>query len=75
MTLDFVAKRYGVLPSQLIAQGDTLDLDCANIAVAYEKFVVENPGVKTNHGKSQQELLQMMERARETQQPGKKTRT
>lgn len=75
MTLDFVAKRYGVLPSQLIAQGDTLDLDCANIAVAYEKFVVDNPGVKTNHGKSQQELLDLMERARETQHPRQKART
>jgi len=62
--LDFVSKRYGVLPSQLLREADTLDLEVANIAVAYEKYVHENPGVKTNHGLTQQQLKQQLERVR-----------
>lgn len=68
MTLDFTAKRYGVLPSQLLREGDTLDLDCANIAVEYEKFVTKNPGIKTNHGFTQEQLLQQMEAVRNGKQ-------
>lgn len=64
LTVDFTAKRYGVLPSQLIREGDTLDLDCANIAVAYEEYVRKNPGVKTNHGMTQQQLIEQMEAVR-----------
>jgi hypothetical protein len=41
-----------------------LDLECANVAVAYEEFVRKNPGVKTNHGFSQQQLLEQMEAVR-----------
>lgn len=65
LTLDFAAKRYGVLPSQLLREGDTLDLECANIAVAYESYVHDNPGVKTNHGFSEKQLLEKLKRAKE----------
>jgi len=64
LTVDYTAKRYGVLPSQLIREGDTLDLDCANIAVAYEQFVMNNPGVKTDHGLTQEQLMAQMERVK-----------
>jgi hypothetical protein len=64
LTVDFTAKRYGVLPSQLIREGDTLDLDCAEIAVAYEQFVMKNPGTKTNHGVSQEDLMRAMQNAK-----------
>ena len=67
MTLDFAAKRYGVLPSQLLREGDTLDIRVAEVAVAYEKFVNENPGVNTTHGMSQQQLAQQMEAVRNAQ--------
>jgi len=53
-----------VLPSQLVGRGDTLDLDCANIAVAYELFVSENPGIKTNHGFTQDQLLDKIKQVR-----------
>jgi hypothetical protein len=66
LTVDFTAKRYGVLPSELIREGDTLDLDCANIAVAYEEYVRKNPGVKTNHGMTQKQLMEQMEAVRRT---------
>lgn len=64
ITLDFVAKRYGVLPSKLLETGDVLDLKVAEMAVNYEKFVAENPGIKTDHGMTQQQLKQKMEKAR-----------
>jgi hypothetical protein len=66
LTVDFVAKRYGVLPSQLLKQGDAIDLKVAEMAVNYEKFVTENPGIKTDHGFSSEQLQKKMERARET---------
>ena len=67
LTVDFTAKRYGVLPSQLLREGDTIDIECANIAVGYETFVRENPGIKTNHGLSQDQLLQRIKEAKRAQ--------
>lgn len=65
MTLDYTAKRYGVLPSQLLREGDVLDLKVSQLAVDYERYVRENPGVKTNHGLNQDELMAMLERAKQ----------
>jgi hypothetical protein len=39
LTVDFVAKRYGVLPSQLLAKGWNTDIVCANLAVGYENYL------------------------------------
>lgn len=41
-----------------------MDLRCAEIAVGYEAFVRKNPGIKTNHGFSQDQLQAAIERAR-----------
>jgi len=38
LTLDFVAKRYGVLPSKLLATGWNTDVICANLAIGYENW-------------------------------------
>lgn len=65
LTIDFASKRYGVLPSQLLASGDTIDLHCAEIAAGYEKWVKENPGINNKHGLTQDELLEMMENAKD----------
>ncbi len=67
MTIDFAAKRYGVLPSQLLREGDTLDLECANVAVAYETYCRDNPEqAKVNkHGLTQDQMRSQLESVRE----------
>lgn len=37
--LDALARRYSVLPSVLMAQGDTFDLMVMDVAVGYEKYI------------------------------------
>lgn len=39
LSLDFVAKRYGKLPSEVIESGSSIDLQIANLAVAYENYL------------------------------------
>lgn len=60
-----------MLPSRLLQDGDTLDLECAEIAVAYEQYVRKNPGVKTDHGLTQEQMMASIERVRNGQD-GKK---
>jgi hypothetical protein len=38
LTLDFVAKRYGVLPSMVLRSGDSVDYKIADLAVRYENW-------------------------------------
>lgn len=67
ITLDFVAKRYGMLPSHVMKFGDSVDVRCANLAVMYESYLnnKHKEGWKdtSDHGYSQEELKQMLERA------------
>jgi hypothetical protein len=41
LTVDFVAKRYGCLPSQVLRSGDSIDIKIAAFAVAYENYLVK----------------------------------
>lgn len=38
LLLDTTAKRYGVLPSRLLKEGDTLDIHVVNTATAWEQY-------------------------------------
>lgn len=38
VTLDLLAERYGKLPSEILSQGSTLDLQVFDIARSYEKM-------------------------------------
>jgi hypothetical protein len=38
VTLDLLAVRYGKLPSEILSQGSTLDLQIFDIARSYEKM-------------------------------------
>lgn len=67
LTIDFTARRYGCLPSQLLKSGDTVDLRAAEIAVNYERWVKENPGIKNDHGFTQEQLLEKMQNAKNKQ--------
>jgi hypothetical protein len=46
--LDFVAKRYGKLPSEVMSTGYTIDLYCGELAVGYERYLAnkDNPQAK-----------------------------
>jgi len=71
LTLDFVSKRYGVLPSQVLESGNSFDVLCATLGVQYENYLNkvardEADGKKTiSHNYSQEDLLTMVKRARE----------
>lgn len=39
LTLDFVAKRYGKLPSEVMKDGSSLDVQCMSLAVQYESYL------------------------------------
>ena len=71
MTLDFVAKRYHTLPSQVLKSGDSFDVLCATLGVQYENYLNkkardEADGKKNvSHSYSQDQLLDMVNRVRE----------
>lgn len=68
LTLDFIAQRYSVLPSELIAKGDVVDLNIAIIGSEYAKWVQQNPELAkagaNNHGLSQLEMQNAINRVR-----------
>jgi hypothetical protein len=39
MMVDFVAKRYGMLPSELLVRANTFDIMIAETAVGYENYL------------------------------------
>lgn len=68
LSLDFVAKRYGVLPSVVLDAGYNTDMICANLAVGYENYVAQ----KHRDGKdptkpepTQEEMLAMIAKVRD----------
>jgi len=44
MMLDSLGKRYGCLPSTVLAQGDTLDIVVLNTAAQWEKHCEQHQG-------------------------------
>ena len=67
LSLDTVAQRYGVLPSELLRRGDTLDLKCVELALAYEKHLNKKSqsGTVQDHGYTQDQLKNMIERVKQ----------
>jgi hypothetical protein len=39
LTIDFIAQRYSCLPSEVLRSGSSIDVECANLAVAYENYL------------------------------------
>jgi hypothetical protein len=70
-----VARRYGLLPSQMMRLGDSLDMKCANLSLAYEDYLNKkkegNHKDKTDHGLSTQDLQQMVNSVKESKHGGK----
>ena len=70
-----MARRYGLLPSQMMRLGDSLDMKCANLSLAYENYLNKkqerNRKDKTDHGYSTQDLQQMVNSVKEGKHGGK----
>ena len=69
LTLDFVSKRYGHLPSQVLESGSSIDATCAILAIQYENYVQQKAhdnaqGKKTSKEPTQEEMLAMIARTR-----------
>jgi len=65
LTLDFVAKRYGLLPSQLLKSGSSIDAKISILAVQYERFLQEKAqGEHTHKPVKEDDMLKMLEQAR-----------
>lgn len=57
------------MPSQVMKFGDSIDVRCANLAVSYETYLNKKREGgwkdKSDHGLSQEQLLSMVERAKQ----------
>lgn len=64
MTLDFVAKRYGKLPSEVMKSGSNLDLYVAELSVGYQNYQTQkaNGEQPMNHSLSTEELQERLAR-------------
>lgn len=59
--LDFVAKRYGMLPSQVMKLGDSVDVRVATLGVGYEAHQRDKSNRPVdNKGYTTEQLQQMM---------------
>lgn len=66
MTLDFISKRYGQLPSQVLKQGTSIDIFVAEIGVGYENYINEKHSGQTVTPKlSQDEMKRMINQVKE----------
>lgn len=66
--MDFIAKRYGKLPSEALAQATTIDLWVMEIAVGYENWINDKHSrgeSVVRHNKTDQELAQMLAMAKQ----------
>jgi len=71
LTLDFVSKRYGKLPSEVMASASTFDLYVADLAMRYQSHMYEveeakRTGKAAPSGKklSTEEMLAMIDNVR-----------
>jgi hypothetical protein len=68
LSLDFVAKRYGKLPSEVVESGSSIDLQIANLAIAYENYLTKKHKDKEagiiKPDLTQEEMTEMLERVR-----------
>jgi hypothetical protein len=70
--LDFVGKRYGVMPSELLSKGQSIDIWIAQIGVEYENYLHQKANGKTNLTAptptvSQEELMTMWKSVKENE--------
>lgn len=77
MSLDFVAKRYGTLPSKVLAEGSSIDMLVAEIAVGYQNWTYEEAERKQKGAPpkppdlTQEQMMAMIERVRNNEDKNK----
>ena len=66
MTLDYVANRYGVLPSQVLREGNSLDVLIADTYQGYQTFLHNKSKGKASVGDqyTQDELLDILNKSK-----------
>lgn len=65
VTLDSMATRYHVLPSELMERASTFDLHCMDLGIRYQRYrqqVQEGTVVEDSKVPTSDELLKMMRR-------------
>jgi len=63
--IDYVAKRYGKLPSEVLAQGTTFDLAVGILAADFSNYQYETANGKKPQPKlSQSQMLDMLNKVR-----------
>jgi hypothetical protein len=71
LTVDFMAKRYGKLPSEIMATATTFDMTVGQTAVEYENYCYEREkrkaeGVAEPAGNlTQEQMLEMIKKVKE----------
>lgn len=73
ITVDFLAKRYGKLPSEVMREASTFDLTVSQIAIDYENYINEkeqrrSQGLPAPKKLTQDEMLDMIKKARDERQ-------
>jgi hypothetical protein len=70
ITVDFLSKRYGKLPSEIMRDATTFDLTVSQIAIDYENYLNEkeqrrSQGLPAAKKLTQEEMLDMIKKARD----------
>lgn len=66
LTLDFVGKRYGKLPTEVLRNGSSLDIKIANFAMQYENYLSKSANNKEEPGSelTEDDMSKMLELAK-----------
>jgi hypothetical protein len=70
LTIDTLAERYGMLPSEAMARGSTFDLYVMDAAISYHNYQSKknsNNGVDPAPELSTEEMLEIMKKTRNGQ--------
>ncbi len=63
--MDFVARRYGCLPSKIVEEGNSFDIQCALLGIKYQNHLnTSDKDGTVNHGYSEKQLLEMVNRVK-----------
>lgn len=67
ITLDNMAERYSLLPSEILKRADTLDLEILDVSAKFSHYQ-QTDKYKSNHGHTEKSLLKMIDRVNENEQ-------
>ncbi|MFY8212574.1 MAG: hypothetical protein ACOVLB_07925 [Candidatus Nanopelagicus sp.] len=64
VTLDTVAERYGLLPSEVLTRSTTLDLYVMDAAISYHNYQSKKANKQLAETPSTEELLEMIKKVK-----------